>query len=196
MLASRPSWAKASAASLVPCTASPVWRLRVNSAFSKVDAAIPDCSNAKRSDWNCSAESATLRADFTIPSSVATASRSRGLTAASAGVTERITNGIPTRACAIGTSHHERRKSSGGRSSTSSIPKPRITAEVPSGTRKAPSRAAAPRRRWPLTARATSRPPTVAMPAAVAANSSEWRMAARGDTNRACRRSPCCPSRR
>ena len=46
--------------------------------------------------------------------SVAAASRRRGSMARSTGVITRTTNGTATSACAIGTSHHEPRRSSGG----------------------------------------------------------------------------------
>ena len=63
---------------------------------------------------------------------------------ATAGATIRTTKGIATRAWAIGTSHGEARRSSGGRSNATTNPKPSVTADTPSGTA---TRAHAPRRR-------------------------------------------------
>ena len=52
----------------------------------------------------------------------------------------RTTNGIATSACAIGTSHDDARRSSGGSSSAMRNPKPTVTADTPSGSDSSVSR--------------------------------------------------------
>ncbi len=72
--------------------------------------------------------------------SEAAAWRCRSSIAASTGARVRTTSGSATSAWAIGTSSGESRKSSGGSSRVMRKPKPRVTAETPSGSMKKPSR--------------------------------------------------------
>ena len=108
-------------------------------------------------------------------------SRSRGISAAPTG--RPNDEGHSDRAWPSGTSHHFARQSNGAWSKVMSMPRPMVTAEVPSGNIRPTSRSL-PSRGDEAIAVAARKPMTVAISAATTANRNETAMEANGSTPR------------
>jgi hypothetical protein len=118
------------------------------------------------------------RCDADAPSSAAVSSSDAG-TARSPGRTARTTRGSATIAWAIGTIHHEPRRSTGGRPNASRSPSPIVVEEMPSGSSRLRSATPPGRRAMTRTAGSAS---AIAIATATSAVATDTTTASSGET--------------